>query len=192
MNRRRWARMAVISLICGGLISAGYNPSDDAAIAQEAPTDLSGVPQAWDKNLPTEKRFTVLASFANAAVLDKNTGLVWEQTPDDTIREWDKAGYYCVNKKVGGTAGWRLPSVVELMSVLDPTLGAPFVSPKIFTGIRSPSGYWSATTIADEPTFAWVVDFGRGLAVFSIKNRPSLAWCVRGPMQESVLGGMPR
>lgn len=64
----------------GGLLIAGCGSSDDTAIAQGAQTDLSGVTQAWNKNLPAGQRFAVLAPFANAAVPDKETGLVWEQS----------------------------------------------------------------------------------------------------------------
>lgn len=186
MNRKRWTGMAMISLVCGGLFSAGCGSSDDAAIAQGAPTDLSNVTQAWNKNLPAEQRFAVLASFANAAVLDKNTGLVWEQAPDATLRNWATAILYCVNKNVGGTVGWRLPSVVELKSVQDPTLPPPFVPASIFTGVESAS-YWSATSQASDPPGSWVVHFGEVGANGVSRIRTLFAWCVRGPMQESVL-----
>lgn len=33
----------------------------------------------WDTNHPSASRFVKLAAFNNEAVLDKNTGLVWEQ-----------------------------------------------------------------------------------------------------------------
>ena len=84
----------------------------------------------WDTNHPSASRFTT--AFPGA-VLDKNTGLVWEQAPDATVRVWSSisqplgARNYCVNKNVGGTRGWRLPSMAELESLIDPTLPAPFV-----------------------------------------------------------------
>jgi Protein of unknown function (DUF1566) len=107
-------------------------------------------------------------------VLDNNTGLVWEQAPDGTPRTWLQAIEHCVNLNVGGTGGWRLPSVVELKSVQDGTTGAvaPFVPNGPFTlspsdstpGVQS-ANYWSATTSAVSPTNARDVLFriGNGL-----------------------------
>ena len=128
----------------------------------------------WDTNNPSASRFTT--AFPGA-VLDKNTGLVWEQAPDATTRTWAGATSYCVNKGVGGTVGWRLPSVVELKSVQDPSLPAPFVPTTVFTGVQS--FYWSATARADVPSGAWVV--GGGVSV-EAKTDPYHTWCVRGGM----------
>ena len=139
----------------------------------------------WDQNLPAAQRFVVLASFANAAVLDKNTGLVWEQAPDATARTWPETIPYCVNKPVGGTRGWRLPSVAELASLIDPSLPAPFVPGTVFTGVQSAS-YWSATTFAGDPTVAWFVFFRNDDVGITFKTLTFHAWCVRGGMQESV------
>ncbi len=145
----------------------------------------------WDTNNPSATRFTVLAAIPGA-VLDNNTGLVWEQAPDGTPRNWATATAYCVNKKVGDTVGWRLPSVVELKSVQDGATGAaaPFVPASAFTlstsdttpGVQS-AFYWSATSNAEFPTFAWFVDFGNGgVGAGGKANGNGHAWCVRGGM----------
>ena len=136
----------------------------------------------WDQNLRGAKRFVVLAAFHNKAVLDKNTGLVWEQAPDVSERVWAPAIFESVNKNVGGTAGWRLPSVVELKSLLDHTLPPPFLPDGIFTGVQ-PFAYWSATTWSNDPTRAWIVNFSDGLVSAMGKNDvPIHFWCVRGGM----------
>jgi len=136
----------------------------------------------WDQNLRPAQRFVVLATFHKKAVLDKNTGLVWEQAPDARERVWAPAIFESVNKDVGGTVGWRLPSVVELKSLLDPTLPPPFVPEGVFTGVQ-PVVYWSATTWSDDPTRAWIVNFSDGFVSAMGKNDvPIRFWCVRGGM----------
>ena len=142
----------------------------------------------WDTNNPSASRFTL--AFPGA-VLDKNTGLVWEQAPDTGTDNWDNAlQLICGQKAIGGTLGWRLPSVIELKSVQDPSLPAPFVPPNVFSGIQSAT-YWSATTSDNDSgydfsPFKWVVDFGNGKVGRQPQASHYHAWCARGPMQETV------
>jgi hypothetical protein len=140
----------------------------------------------WDTHNPSASRFTVLTDFGGAAVRDSNTGLVWEQSPPTFTPgpTWADARLQCVNKNVGGTRGWRLPSVAELASLIDPSLPAPFV-PGVFIGVQL-APYWSATSNAEGSNTKFGVNFQDGLVGISSKSSENFAWCVRGPMQESV------
>jgi hypothetical protein len=205
----KWTRRIGIAALVGGLGLASYsfqvtsatgaqdfagnpfrvilNKLDeilDAIKGGGGTADLSAVTQNWDKNLPSNARFTVLASFNNEAVRDNNTGLVWERSQDLTPHTWINATWYCANKMVGGTVGWRLPSVVELKSVQD--VSAPFPaninSVFNFTG-GGADNWWSATTSGVASTDAWIVDVNGGRVNGNSKaNGQGLAWCVRGPM----------
>jgi hypothetical protein len=213
MKTRRFLAVTVgVMVLSVGLVLANYGPGVTPAEAVPPP-DNPGIPyQAildkldqvlaaltgaagqnnhtlrWDTNNASNSRFTT--AFPGA-VLDKNTGLVWEQAPGDTFRVWEKVSpapegaiNYCVNKQVGGTRGWRLPSVAELASVQDPTLAAPFVPASVFTGVQS-TNYWSASTHSAVITLgieAWGVGFGTGNVIHFNKLANLLAWCVRGPM----------
>ena len=87
---------------------------------------------------------------------------------------------------MGGTVGWRLPSVIELSSVRDPALAAPLVPASVFTGVQS-ALHWSATTVAGDPANAWNVSFGGNGHLVSVdKALTSYAWCVRGGMNADV------
>jgi hypothetical protein len=123
----------------------------------------------WDTNHPSATRFTTAFT---GAVLDKNTGLVWEQAPAATAGN-------CLQKNVGGTLGWRLPSVPELASLIDPSLPAPFVPASVFTGVQS-TDYWSASSNAADPTTTWSVNFSSGNASPRSNTLNSSIWCVRG------------
>ena len=126
-----------------------------------------------------------MADFDHQAVRDNNTGLVWEQAPDGTAGTGAAAKLSCLRKVVGGTRGWRLPAVAELVSLQDPSLAAPFV-PTVFSGVQE-DGYWSATADVTNPTLqGWVVGFNNGLAGVSQYNNPAFVWCVRGPMNAST------
>src|ERR1700752_2287645 len=43
----------------------------------------------WDTVKPAATRFVVLSEFANAAVRDNETGLVWELSPASTLYTWN-------------------------------------------------------------------------------------------------------
>src|SRR5438093_6447623 len=106
---------------------------------------------SWDQTLPCPThascpRFTVLTNFNSDAVLDRETGLVWEQTPDTNGQTWFEAQTNCNQRPVGNRRGWRLPTVQELASLVDPNQSNPALPPgHPFSNVQS-NVYWSATT----------------------------------------------
>ena len=139
----------------------------------------------WDQNLPAAQRFVILPAFNNEAVLDKNTGLVWERVPDAADSVWTIQTFNCINKIVGGTRGWRLPSVVELVSLTDPSLQGlqgPSVPTDIFPNLPQLGFFWSATTHAEDHTIAWNASLSSSFVGQLPKTTPGHAWCVRGGM----------
>src|SRR5262249_11284788 len=70
---------------------------------------------AWDQTLASSTRFLILIGFSNQAVLDRETGLVWQRSPDTAPTTWLNARKGCINKSVGGVQrkGWRLPAINE-------------------------------------------------------------------------------
>jgi hypothetical protein len=168
------------------LVLASYGSRVKPAVAAK-PVSLdpqAGLPQNWDQVLPAATRFVVLQDFANAAVRDYETGLVWEHTPAMTFNSWYTGRDACINKNVGGRKGWRLPSLPELASLVDPSVDAP--GPTLtpghpFLAVQS-GGYWSASTNAENPTHAWFAEFFSGGVDTSFKTDVHRVWCVRGGM----------
>ena len=81
------------------------------------------------------------------------------RTPDEMVRPWGQAISVCAERPVGGRFGWRLPSIHELMTLLDPTTGNPALPVgHPFSNVQ-PSLYWSATTSAEDSTLAYYVGF---------------------------------
>jgi hypothetical protein len=165
-------------------------------LAAAADTDGDEHPvQRWDQqiNPPTTVivpgapvRFKVLSAFGGAAVRDNETGLVWEQSPSTPRGSWFDASVACNQLTTGGRLGWRLPTIQELASLVDPNaVRAPFLPGNPFSNVHSSVGsaYWSATTNAINSAFAWIVDFSDGLVLTAGYNKSSsleFAWCVRG------------
>jgi uncharacterized protein DUF1566 len=144
---------------------------------------------SWDKQINAKGRFEVLPAFANAAVLDKETQLVWEQSPATTHHSWSDARFQCTSRTVGGRKGWRLPSVHELASLVDPSVPPPgptLPSGHPFTNVQLDDVYWSATTNADDTITAWFVYFFNGFVSIDGREGRGHVWCVRGAMNADV------
>jgi len=121
---------------------------------------------------PTGTRFTV----ANNEITDAWTKLVWKDTNLST-------GTYFANATSGCTAlgnGYRLPTVKELYTLVDPTVAGPkFVDPAFST--MSLSGYYWSSTLG--PTSSvYTVDFGSSFGAIYIQGDSGVtnpARCVR-------------
>ena len=140
-------------------------------------------PPFWDDQINNTGRFKVLSEFGNAAVFDKETGLVWDQSPNTTTRTWVNALTHCYQREVGNRKGWRLPTIEELASLVDNSNSRPALPtghPFTLTSAQEDGSYWSATTNAGNTAFAWFVDLGVGDVFTSDKTGVIFVWCVRG------------
>ena len=112
-------------------------------------------------------------------VLDKETGLVWERAPSITQMHWNTAVCNCYDKYLGGRKGWRLPTIEELTSLVDPNynpslpVGHPFIN-------VGGNVYFSITTHVQRVDWAQDVGFHNGGVSASEKWITRYVWCVRG------------
>jgi hypothetical protein len=171
-----------------------------AATHAGAQTTASGpyyAAPSWDQTLPAATRFVVLSNFNSEAVLDRETGLVWQRTPG--ISGTDKAGSSftnCVGATTGGRFGWRLPTIAELGSLFDPHstsgIGLPDGHPFIVTPAVVGSGFWSTTVNTSVFNSEVTIDVfltanskvGNTTPNFFVGSpnaQSYAAWCVRGP-----------
>ena len=185
MRRRRFFTITIGVLAITWLFSASYGSTETPVWAEEVRSDLPGVTQGRDNAMPSTQRFITLPAFGNEAVLDKQTGLIWEKSPQTTSAKWTLAHRACLEKSIGGQKGWRLPSLEELASLVDssiapPSLALPPSHP--FVAIQS-AVYWSATRPGEDPKGAWGVHFGLGGGATFINWAHSVqAWCVHDGM----------
>ena len=128
---------------------------------------------AVDANNSSASRFVI--AFPGA-VLDKQTGLVWEEMPDATPRTWTDATRSCIDKTVEGTIGWRLPSAAELTSLQDRSVASPVASAGVFPDVPSPI-YWSSAKAPIGVSFIHLVD---DRVTGGDPSQTFPAWCVRG------------
>ena len=184
MQQQRRRNRVILGVLSLGLL-AGAALTAGPAQAATGPGPYYAEP-AWDQKILTATRFLVMTNWGNQAVLDMDTGLVWERSPALTTHTWSDARFQCTARETGNRKGWRLPSVHELASLVLPSVAPP--SPALppgdpFLNVQS-APYWSATASAEFPaTHAWLVDFGFSGFVNAIGKSITLnVWCVRGGM----------
>jgi hypothetical protein len=126
-------------------------------------------------------------------VLDKETGLVWERRPGSTFPEvsWDDAVGVCYQRRLADRRGWRVPHVVEFLSLVDDNAGPPRLPTNhpfsLSPGTYGEYYYWSSTTTPSSPfgvddPGALIMIFGSGV-VYTVSRDSSVqigVWCVRG------------
>jgi hypothetical protein len=154
----------------------------------------------WSRQINSPARFQVLTQFGGAAVLDLETGLVWERSPSVEKQPWsprnpDTAHIACDTKPVGNRLGWRVPTIQELGSLLDTTRSRPPLTaghPFVLNAEQQTGEFWSASTAATDPVSpnsAWFADFAsnnfpEGIVLYGAGDKTTLrfVWCVRtGP-----------
>jgi hypothetical protein len=98
-------------------------------------------------------------------VVDTKTGLTWQRTPASSM-SWAAANAYCANPStataLGGT-GWRLPTIKELLSLLD---ASQTIERRIdhTAFYQTTAQFWSATRSLEDRADAWLVNFDSGNA----------------------------
>jgi hypothetical protein len=169
-------RIPQLTLAVGAMLIAAIGPGEAQTTTQNGPYYAT---PSWDQQIPTAQRFVVLANWNSEAVLDRETGLVWQRTPatDETV--WASALRDCHLAATGNRLGWRLPSVEEMLSLLDPATndlpaGHPFsVAPTV-------SVLWTASTDETFTTDAYIVVLAEFNSSGSKTNVTFNRWCVRG------------
>lgn len=176
-----------------------------AAVPAQAQTTAVGpyyADPAWDQTLACTTlsncpRFVVLSNMNSEAVLDRETGLVWQRTPRAGYVVHEVAVQLCAQERTGGRFGWRLPSMHELQSLLvrklipANTSGLFLPDGHPFVGI-TPDLFWTNTRRNTEgQTLFLISGVGETFAPFDIDGPPIgpgftgdagfvRMWCVRG------------
>jgi hypothetical protein len=147
---------------------------------------LLGVAEATESPLDVAQtsRFLIMDTSRGEAVLDRTTQLIWERSPNSIEVTWLTAQTRCGLKTVGGQAGWRLPSFIELMTIIEPSSShQPSSLPALpaghpFQNVKA-AAYWTNDPLSSEPGQAYTVDLLHADVAPRQKSQPHPLWCVR-------------
>jgi hypothetical protein len=115
---------------------------------------------------------------SDGTVTDNVTSLGWEQSvPTKTVTQAEALAY-CASLSLAGHMDWRLPSYVELFSIVDPSTFNPSINGSVFPS--TPADYsWTSTLHAGSSDYAWAVDFTNGDPLSIVVSSAKYVRCVR-------------
>lgn len=100
--------------------------------------------------------------------LDNQTNLIW--------KEFEEEGTYTYNEALAlHKDGWRLPTIEELLSIVDYSIYGPATK----LPNTKESFVWSASASADGSNYAWYVYFYFGSSNYSYRDNSSGVRLVR-------------
>jgi len=129
---------------------------------------------------PTPKGTPPMTTFSGDpdTVTDARTGLRWQRAPPATLYpKAEGAVAYCQALQLGGTTGFRLPTVKELNTLIDETSVGPAIDKANFPDTQS-EWYWTATAYVGLTGYSWAVNFGDGASYINVSAK-GLARCVK-------------
>jgi hypothetical protein len=164
-----------------GYLQTGQRTCHDAA-GHEIPCAGSGQEGELRKGI----RWPVPRSVSkDKTVLDRLTGLTWSQNANlaEFPMSWQEVLEYVAvmnREKALGHGDWRLPNRRELRSLIchqstRPALPEDHPFCNVYSG-----WYWTSTTAAIHPGYAWYVHTEGGRMFYGQKRQFYLVWPVRG------------
>jgi hypothetical protein len=165
---------------------AGVNSDADAGT--QGGTDAGPDLELAQWPVPAEAPSDYLVQ--GGVVLDRRTGLAWQQGWAAGT-SWADAMAQCEQLNTAGyaghTSGWRLPTAIELLSLVDSSTVEPAINSAAFPSTPS-TPFWSASTPCTDAGIAWEVGFARGDARLLAVSLDAGVRCLRS----GASSGLPR
>lgn len=116
----------------------------------------------------------------DGTVTDLLTSLMWLKQPKQIALKYDEAVEFCREIKITSYAGWRLPTIDELVKLSDKSQQNPALPANHpFSGILTHLGYWSKTKHKFGPKYVQTLDMWRGRKGYQKKEENAIVWPVR-------------
>ena len=161
-------------------------PGNDGASVGGGNGKGNGDPRwpSWSlpSDAPSNTSYTITNGNDGAIVVDKVTGLGWQDTVSTPGRMFDDATIYCDALVYDGQSDWRLPTRIEAISVMSfqPTFDGSSVTSGVFSSVPGSASqcFWTASVDPESPTYAYALN----VATVSPMSMSSscIARCVRG------------
>lgn len=169
-------------------VSTSESSTADSSISSSFSPIFSGSERAlwsrttgvYDDTTSQAGRFTLNGSV----VTDSFTGLQWQSATSAGTHNWSasaapsSAQEYCTQQSTGGFNDWRVPTRIELGTLIEYGASNPSINTGKFPG--TPLNYfWTKTAYGPDPTNAWTLVFSNGITDPAALGNTYYIRCVR-------------
>ena len=107
-------------------------------------------------------------SYLTGIVIDNRSGLMWQRQVPDGGMQLDVAVGYCDALSLGGYSDWRLPKIIELLSIVSPGKStSPAIDTGVFPGAPGTKFWTSTPGTPGAPGSRRMVNFADGTTLIS-------------------------
>ena len=172
--------LLLLSHVCACSERAARTAPDEASGGSPAESAGWPMPNPESAGLANPQRYS---PRDDGAVLDEVTGLMWQRSVDVGPGEgggfvWPAAVSHCDALSLAGFEDWRLPTRLELVSLVDFTRSEPAIDPVAFPDTPT-TWTWSSSLAKDPTNFAWYVNFFFGYTNTNDRVYSEQVRCVR-------------
>ena len=165
--------------VCTGLTKC-YDNNKEIPCPKSPKNEFFGQDAQYaNKKKCKPQSFQIKTISSQNVVIDKNTGLVWQQSIPKEAYKWEDAVNYCENLTYAGYSDWRLPTPQELLTIVNNSKSDPAIDTTYFP--NTPSGkFWSSSVFSDNSYDVWGVNFNGGkVGEYNTKLNNAYVRCVR-------------
>ena len=158
--------------------------SDNGTFTNPDSTKTAGIKCVRSNCTSIQCKTSSFYQYSNSAIMqfsskNSKTTSFWYfdlSTSPAVVKNWENALAYCAEIEHNGLNAMRLPTVNELISIInrypqDPTNGYSAIS-----GLKTPA--WTSTTSSENAAKAYVVDFSTGTVVTDFKSETKSVICI--------------
>jgi hypothetical protein len=158
--------------------------------ATDTTQDLTCPVAGWELEDGDFQPDTLTYEAGVGEVTDEVTKLVWQEGGDGQKYDHASAEGYCKTLSTAGApaGSFRLPSVVELMTLVDYGVTVPSIDPRFKRTLAT--NYWTSTRVVAAKSLAWTVKFDFGEVIPLLMSTTLPVRCVRGKSPILGVGGV--
>lgn len=169
----------------GGTGGAGEAGSDGSVTHTDASNPKDGDPRwaLWPmpEDVPPTKNFKIDNGPNGVVVTDLVTGLMWQDAVPNVPRHADEDAQYCETLAYGGFDDWRLPTRIEMVSLMSFAPGGLALQPAAMSPVDDDDpSYWTASVVNAQDSLS----SGWSIETSGVRRRSETqvhhARCVRG------------